>query len=518
MSVRKQAELRSGSYGHVPVEPLLSVNELAGIDVDGVGANAGLVATTPVRRRRKAERLARRRLDTWDGARTDEETQPEEAEFLPQGSGARRFSPRRYAPPLPWHMATVPQAGLLDPFGVSGYPPFDGPVIGRSVMNGNLWRYDAWSPTRQGVASSVNGWVCGMPGSGKSMFLKAFASRQTAGPWHRKVIIEGDPDNEWAAVARRVGGQVIEVGHGSYLNPLDPGVMPEGADSRAWTKEALGLQRQALKSITAVLRPDLPFTSREDAMVSALLMHYSQAAQIPTISAIVALLQTDWPARAQIRGLDGEERTATANSLILLFDELVHGVESDAFERESTITIDPLSPMIVFNTGSVADGNEHKKQLYMTAMSALVERLCARRDGHRRIVIAEEGHQLLSNPALVDAWEYRMRMSGHTGVSSWMLLHELSDLDKFAKEGSKERNKINSVLTLADVQVIYRQSEASLAKMVNLLPDLNATELATIKDMERYTALWRVGGKVKDLVTATFTPDEYAVMRNDKNR
>ena len=91
-------------------------------------------------------------------------------------------------------------------------------------------------------------------------------------------------------------------------------------------------------------------------------------------------------------------------------------------------------------------------------------------------------------------------------------------MDKFSPEGSKERNKINSVLTLADVQVVYRQSEASLAKMTALLPDLNATELATLKDMGRYTALWRVGGKVKDLVTATLTPDEYAVMRNDKFR
>lgn len=514
----KTRELRSGSYGDVPVMPVLTVNELAGIDVDGVVANAGLVATTPPRRRRKAERLARRQRVSWDQTLETEQPQREDGETLPQGGGLRRLSPRRYAPPLPWHMATVPQAGLLNPFGVGGYPPFDGPVIGRSAINGNIWRYDAWSPTRTGVASSVNGWVCGMPGSGKSMFLKAFASRETAGPWSRKVIIEGDPDNEWAAVARRVGGQVIEVGDGSYLNPLDPGAAPPDADGRAWAREALGLQRQALRSIASVLRPDRPFTSREDAMVSALLLDYSAVSRIPTISDMVALLQTDWPDRAEIRGLSAADREETANSLILLYDELVHGVESGAFERESTIRLDPESPMIVFNTGSVAGQNEHKKQLYMTAMSALVERLCARRDGHRRLVIAEEGHQLLSNPALVDAWEYRMRMSGHTGVSSWMLLHELSDLDKFAPEGSKERNKINSVLTLADVQVVYRQSEASLAKMTALLPDLNATELATLKDMGRYTALWRVGGKVKDLVTATLTPDEYAVMRNDRNR
>ena len=122
----KAHELRSGSYGDVPVMPVLTVNELAGIDVDGVVANAGLVATTPPRRRRKAERLARRQRAAWDEVLAAEKPQREDVETLPQGGGLRRLSPRRYAPPLPWHMATVPQAGLLNPFGVSGYPPFDG--------------------------------------------------------------------------------------------------------------------------------------------------------------------------------------------------------------------------------------------------------------------------------------------------------------------------------------------------------------------------------------------------------
>ncbi|RBP98832.1 ATP-binding protein [Bifidobacterium xylocopae] len=414
-------------------------------------------------------------------------------------------------------MTSVPDAGLLNPFGVSGYPELDGPLIGKSTMNGNPWYFDAWSPYRHD-GTSVNAWVAGLMGSGKSMFLKAFGSRETTPPWNRKVIIEGDPNNEWAAVAHSVGGQVIQVGSGSYLNPLDPGEPATGQDMRAWRKTVLGIQRDALEAIAHVLRPERRLDSAERAVIAAALRHFLDVGRTPTLITFVDLLQSEWVRSYDFRGLDAQTAVESANSLILLYDQVVTGVESGAFECDSTIEIDPNSPMLVFDTGSVNDQNERKKQLYMAAMSSIVERLCARQDGQFRIIIAEEGHELLKNPVLVDAWEHRMRMSGHLGVSSWMLLHELSDLDKFAKAGTEHRNKINSILTLSGTQVIYKQSAASLELMKSLLRNLTVAEVKTIESLSPYSALWRVGDQVRDVVQAYFSPAAATIMRNDENR
>lgn len=512
--------LRDAVMTCVPVQPVLSVKELAAIDATGVRANAGIVSRSPRREQRIARRQAEALRGKWEQQMdTTQEDEHEAAQgMLPTTSRVnRKRKLRDYAPEIPWHSASVPQAGLLDPFVISGYTSFSGPLIGMSLLTGNTWRYDAWEPYKTHAATSVNGWIIGMMGSGKSTCLKAFATRETVQPWNRKVIIEGDPKGEWATVAHAIGGQVVEIGNGSFLNPLDPGARPPTVTPETWGHEVMGIQERALRAIAEVLRPDVRLSAMERAVISALLHDYLDRGQTPTVTAMVAQLDTKWVETVSIRGLNADQARTAANSLILLYDPLIHGAVSGAFELESTINIDPTSPMIVFNTGSVTD-NADKKAVYMAAMSSTVERLCAQKDGLFRVIIAEEGYEVLRNPVLVEAWDKRMRLSGDLGVSNWMLLHELGDLEKYAQEGSEQRNQIQSILTLSETQIIYTQSSSSLNLMQQLIPDLNPTEIDMIQSLPEHSGLWRVGHDIRDVIRPMMSAQAYDVFQTDKNR
>lgn len=512
--------LREGSYDMAPVLPVLTLNELASLDSDGILANAGLTRRIKGPRRALAQALARRKAAIHSSRPADagktEDAQAEKG-ALPERSGTFRGL-SSYAPPIPWHMATISESRLLTPFGVSGWPALDGPIIGRSVMNGNVWRYDAWSPYRYDK-TSVNGLILGMMGSGKSTVLKVMCSRETLPPWNRHVLVEGDPKGEWAPVARAVGGDVIEVGGGQYLNPLDPGSRPMNFSEEKWRAEILGNQVDTMKSIAHVLRPAQEFSTKEKTLTHAVLRELAETSHVATIAAFYDLLRSDWIEHVEIAGMGRSDVLETANDLVLLFGDMVDGSQSGAFEHESTVNVDPASPMLVFNTGSVMSKNETKKALYTACMSSAVENLCNRHDGLFRLIIAEEGYELLKNPQVVEAWDKRMRLTGDQGTASWMLLHEMNDITKFAPEGTAQYEQINSVLTKAGVQVIYKQTPASLNQMRSMLgDDLSLTEIETIRELAPHCGLWRVGGQLKDVVVADFGPDMLPLVDTERNR
>ena len=88
------------------------------------------------------------------------------------------------------------------------------------------------------------------------------------------------------------------------------------------------------------------------------------------------------------------------------------GTLSGMFDRESTIRLDPSSPMIVFDTSSPALNNEQLKRVFTAAVSSWIDRLLQGRDGRRRIVVDEEAWDLLSNARLVDSLQTRQRSAG----------------------------------------------------------------------------------------------------------
>ena len=110
-----------------------------------------------------------------------------------------------------------------------------------------------------------------------------------------------------------------------------------------------------------------------------------------------------------------------------------------------------------------------------------------------------------------------MRMTSDLGVSSWMLVHELTDLDQYAPKGSGLDKKLLSTLTKADTQILYRQSAASMARFAELIPDVSAEEAAWATRLDVGVGLWRVG-RLRALVHPMVGSTGYRLVNTDEGR
>ncbi|MFR0556078.1 ATP-binding protein [Pseudoscardovia radai] len=527
--------LSRGSYDAVTVMPRFDARTLARMDALGPeawGARRGRHADKQIRREQKA---ALRRLEDTRTARRKAEKQRRRkaapaasGEGLPVhrslmtrlglGSGFAGTDRLR----VPWHSTSVARAGILTPWLAAGGASLTGPTIGIDWLTGGPFRFDAWAPYRAHITTSSNILIVGMMGSGKSMCLKTLADREIA--WGRNIIIEGDPKGEWAGVARSAGGSVVRVGDGEYLNPLDVGSAGEHAGDLDDTGESVAdsMRTDALKALAAAIRPARPLDMAEQAVISAAVRRLREDPGDtpdgqPTITGLVTLLTGDWPARATIRGLNPGQAKAAADSLVLIYNTLVEGPLRGAFEKTSSVSIRADSPIIVFDTGSAGGQGTQRKAVFTASMAAAIDSLCQAHDGRFRIVIAEEGWDVLRNPVLVDGWDRRMRLSGDLGVSNIMLMHELSDLEQ-ADADSGERTKIEGILTKSATTIIYQQSAASLGELRRLIPDLTDDEADTVSRLPQGVGLWRVGGTLRQLVYPIVSPGEYAVFNTDAGR
>ncbi|MFD0705627.1 ATP-binding protein [Alloscardovia venturai] len=454
-------------------------------------------------------------------ARVKPEKNPEDKNLFLEKNMKTRFGMGTgfmglYKPQIPWHSTSVTSSGILNPILTHGMSHLDGPIIGVDAINGVPFRYDAWAPYRAGLTTSVNGMIAGLMGSGKSMCMKTLAVREIS--YGRNVIIEGDPKGEWARVAKAVGGQIISVGDGNYLNPLDTGVKPDSYTTEQWMTEEISLRVTALRGLVTAIRPSVPLSMGEEALIDTLVRDLSNRFDQPTITNLVELLDSTWPNTTQIKGLEGDDLKAAYQSLLLVFNRLVDGALKGSFEKPSTVTIDPAKPLIVFNTGSVDDNDEIKRATYTAAMSAAIDRICYTKDGIFRLVIAEEGWWLLSNPELVAGWDKRMRLSGELGVSNWLLVHELADLDAFANKGSGMRQMINGILTKSETMILYRQSSNSIETLKSLIPDITEEELDMIDQLRQGVGLWRIGSSLRQAVHPLMSQTAWDIFNTSAGR
>lgn len=484
--------IMQGSYAMPAVLPQLSVLSLARLDRLGATDFADQPGLLARRAYRKAEKRA---LQTLAKSRKAEQKALHSKKRVKRakrektrlsladryGIGAGLAGRDRIS--LPWHTVGRSEIAVLDPLLHQGTELMMGPIIGVNTASGTPWRFDPWNAVRAGLVSSPAGVVVGLQGSGKSMMLKTMAARLILAG--RNIIIEGDPKGEWAGLAHELGGTVVSAGGGNILNPLD---IQAGSQSDTEAR-----QMAALATMIAPLRKDAPSLRLEEQLiVQHILETFSTQGTTPTIRRLYAMLMN--PDKLTIRELDPRMVGMHANNLALVLAQYVTGPWRGAFEDESSVKIDPASPLIVFDTGSINDIAE-RKAVYLAAMDAAIDRLLHQfpLDHTYRVVIAEEGHQLLSNPGLVSSWDQRLRLTGSLGCSCWMLIHEMQDLEKFASLGSAHLEQMKSIITLSSMKVLFHQSAASLASLQSLLPDLTGEEVRLLPQLPVGHALWRVG-------------------------
>ena len=180
-------------------------------------AAAGLVAAErdAERAARHAEAAARK---AQDAART-----PRDGEHRPWA--ARTSRPLRVRA----HRATSANLAFAYPFLADRGLGSAGPFIGRDALSGASFCYCGFELYRRRprVVSNTNMLIAGNIGWGKTNTAMAIAVRNI--PFGRRIIVPGDPKDDWLRLSVAVGGQGIRLGRGlpARLNPLDGGCPPD---------------------------------------------------------------------------------------------------------------------------------------------------------------------------------------------------------------------------------------------------------------------------------------------------
>lgn len=183
-----------------------------------------------------------------------------------------------------------------------------------------------------------------------------------------------------------------------------------------------------------------------------------------------------------------------ASEAARVFSPMVEGgTMSGMFDRESTITLDPAAPIIVFDTSGPVFQDPTLKRVYTAAVSSWIDRLLQARDGLRRIIVCEEAWDLLSNPQLVDSLQIRQRSAGHWGCATWLIVHGVADMTQVFTAGSGLRGKVEQLMNLMETKIIYRQGGENIPLLNQLIPDLSEDELEQIPRLAQGYGIWRIG-------------------------
>ena len=262
----------------------------------------------------------------------------------------------------------------------------------------------------------------------------------------------------------------------------------------------------------AVREQDRPFPLDKDmlSLIDQLIASYDTGPM--TLEAAVDRL-SDWQwvdsVYANIRGFEHYRDLARekASEAARVFAPMVHGgTMSGMFDRESTITLDPNAPIIVFDTSGPVFQDPTLKRVYTAAVSSWIDRLLQARDGLRRIIVCEEAWDLLGNPQLVDSLQTRQRSAGHWGCATWLIVHGVNDMTHVFGEGSELRGRVEEILNQMQTKIIFRQGGSNIDMLSRLVPDLSEDERRVIPTLPQGLGVWRVGAEHPRMVRALAGP------------
>ncbi|RGP03849.1 ATP-binding protein [Bifidobacterium pseudocatenulatum] len=500
--------------GFVPAPTRLSIPELDWLE--RARSNAGGTVKVPPHRwtrhdssavdsaRSELYSMASRQIENTKRARR--ERQRDEEGVLPLGSASpmdmltRDFNER---PLIPWHQTSTGRAGVLTTFVAgSGAPLIPGPPIGIDALSRELFQFDCWGTYDAGLTTSPDLFFCGLRGQGKSYCAKTIAVREIG--FGRRIIVQSDRQGEWKAIADAIpGGQVVSPGKGNYLNPFampDSSHLKGDADRRAFRQEVLSGRKSAMMALAeAVKEPDRPFPLDKDmlSLIDQLIASYD-VGPMTLEDAVRRLSDWDWVdgVYENIHGFEHYQDLARrkASEAARVFSPMVEGgTMSGMFDRESTITLDPAAPIIVFDTSGPVFQDPTLKRVYTAAVSSWIDRLLQARDGARRIIVCEEAWDLLGNPQLVESLQTRQRSAGHWGCATWLIVHGVADMTQVFTQGSGLRGKVEQLMNLMETKIIYRQGGENITLLNQLVPDLSEDEIAQIPRLAQGYGIWRIG-------------------------
>ncbi|MEU2455872.1 hypothetical protein ABZ605_38005 [Streptomyces sp. NPDC012765] len=369
---------------------------------------------------------------------------------------------------------------------VASAAAFPGIPIGRSLLDGRPFRL---SPvlTDTAVLPSTNSLALGGLGSGKSTTAKVRIRREILHHQHQAVVIDSfgeDATGEWGALARSLGGQVIQAGEFT-LNPCSVLLPPE-------------VREQLIRSLIAAVEP-AALTPQSTHALQHALNHPKSTSLNGLVDVLVRPDEGRWPAakleawgedaaialsrytEGSLRGLfDGQDATLPPTDLpILTYD----------FSR-----LDRNSPAIPSLMAAVSCWAEH---VWLPQSTAL----------HRHLVL-EEAWQILLSPATSELIQRLLKNSRKAGLSLDVVMHTLSDLGD---------GKAQDLARLCEVAHVGRLNadEAEAAGALLGLPDWAITEIPSLAPGQ---AVWKIGPSYVDIIETVISDEEASLTDTSSRR
>ena len=460
------------------------------------------------------------------------------APIPPRRGYARPFSGRApRIPAVPAFRGSTGQVQGLYPWLYGMSMPATGAYVGVDCLSGAAFSCHPIEWLHAGLVSNPNILITGIPGAGKSATIKALALRLMA--YGVKTFVLGDIKNEYAALARALGVNPVELGPGlsARLNPLDAGPLgtnlPSDPQALRERLDEIHRRRIGLLASLLVMRLGRDLSPTEEAALSLTINHASfrpatvsgrHASDVvaaqgvtrlndPTIPQVWELLRDpteDMAEQMRIRHGDTAELREMIRPLADALGNMIHGSLSGLFDGPTTVTMDFDAPIQTVDLSRLDGRGDDTVAMTLACVSSWGQAAIDDPGGGVRLVVRDELWRAMRIPAMIRKVDADLRLSRSQGTIQVLATHRLADFEAVGAAGSAEVAIARNLLASCDVRICLRQDTEPLAMTRDAigLTDTECAQIASWSGEHMGRAVWKIGRTASHVVQVVLHPAE----------
>jgi hypothetical protein len=407
-------------------------------------------------------------------------------------------------------------------------PPV-GAVMGWDVLTRATFTCHPIEWLHHNLVTNPNMIFTGIPGSGKSATMKALALRLMA--FGVKVLVAGDIKNEYAAMARALGVDPVEIGPGlpARLNPLDAGPLGRDlpADPGAARERLDEIHRRRVTLLDTLLTMQVgrPLAAIEKAALSCAVRRAtgetSAASTLidPTIPQVWQILASPDADLRRHLGITGDD-AAAADKLEHLrhgLGNMIEGSLGGLFDAPSTVRLDFDAPIQTVDLSRLDGRGDDTLAMVMACVSSWSQ-AAIDQPGAVRAVVRDEVWRALRIPAMIRKIDSDLRLSRAQGTIQMLSTHRLSDFEQVGAAGSEEVAIARNLIASCDTRVLLAQDTGPLAMTRDAigLTDAECAHIGSWSAEHKGYALWKIGRSANHIVRTVLTARERALFHTNE--
>jgi len=370
------------------------------------------------------------------------------------------------------YRGTTRQVCGLWPFPVGAGTPMVGVPLGLHLSTGATVCGDPISWFKAGLISNPSVFVLGIPGIGKSTFVRRMAAGGAG--FGVLPLVLGDLKPDYVDLIEALGGQVIQLGRGrGHINVLDPGEASDAAERlRAAGKEELarqvladahGRRHTMVSALLTILRKSPPSDREESIIDRALKWLDENHPGVPTLPDLLEVVQLAPPEVREValdRGDLARYKVITEELEASLISLTSGGRLGETFAQATDVPM-KRDRAVVYDVSSIDDSDLDLQAAVLLACwsagfgtvnvaHALADAGLEPRRNYL-VILDELWRALRSGRGMVDRVDAITRLNRTRGVGQAMISHTMSDL--LALPTEEERMKARGFVERAGMLV-----------------------------------------------------------------